>query len=195
MLLTRTTAPTSEPVTLAEMKTHLRVDSDITGEDTLIESLTQTARELVEEQTGRGLLEQVWTMTFDDFPGRDGAIEMTRHPVVSIDSIKYDDEDGQEVTLAEAAYYVVKDADRCLVFPAPDTEWPYTQEGKAGNVRIEFTVGYEDAASVPGALKTAIKLLCGHWFANRESVVVGTVASDVPQTISFLLAQWRTQRY
>lgn len=49
------TAATTEPVTLAEAKVHLRVDLDSTAEDALIGTLISAAREAVEQITGQAL--------------------------------------------------------------------------------------------------------------------------------------------
>ncbi|NWN92292.1 phage gp6-like head-tail connector protein [Marinobacter adhaerens] len=40
-------------------------------------------------------------------------------------------------------------------------------------------------------ITTAMLLLIGHWYANRESVVIGTTASEVPMAVEALLAPYR----
>ena len=58
MALTLITAPTTEPVTLAEARLHLRLDSDFTADDDLIEVLIQSAREAAEQELGVALITQ-----------------------------------------------------------------------------------------------------------------------------------------
>ena len=50
------TEPAAEPVTLAELKTFMRIDGS--EDDALIESLIVAARELCESYTGRALITQ-----------------------------------------------------------------------------------------------------------------------------------------
>ncbi len=63
--LERTTAPALEPLTLAQMKNHLRAWEDITTDDASIQAIFKSAREWVEDYTGRALVEQTWKMTVD----------------------------------------------------------------------------------------------------------------------------------
>ena len=42
-------------------------------------------------------------------------------------------------------------------------------------------------------VKQAILLLVGHWYANRESVVVGTISAEVPMGVPALL--WTRKRF
>ncbi|WP_312378837.1 head-tail connector protein [Pseudomonas oryzihabitans] len=42
-------------------------------------------------------------------------------------------------------------------------------------------------------VEQAILLLVGHWYANREAVVIGTIASDVPLAVERLL--WYRKRF
>ena len=61
MTLVVTTQPASEPVTLDETKTHLRVTD--TSEDTLIGGLITAAREYAELVTGRAFITRAYTLT------------------------------------------------------------------------------------------------------------------------------------
>lgn len=45
-----------------------------------------------------------------------------------------------------------------------------------------------DVWPAPADIQQAVKLLVGHWFENRESVVVGASGFEVPQSVQMLLA-------
>ncbi|RTR01943.1 head-tail connector protein [Halomonas nitroreducens] len=40
-------------------------------------------------------------------------------------------------------------------------------------------------------LTTAMLLLVGHWYENRESVVLGTIASDLPMAVDALIGPYK----
>ncbi len=61
------TPPAKEPVSLADMKTHLRVD--ITDDDALIASMITAARVYLERLTGKRFVTQQWRYLLDHFPG------------------------------------------------------------------------------------------------------------------------------
>jgi len=44
---------------------------------------------------------------------------------------------------------------------------------------------------VPEKVKSAIKLLVGHWYKNREAVVTGTVPRPLEMAVQSLLSQNR----
>jgi hypothetical protein len=60
---------------------------------------------------------------------------------------------------------------------------------------IVFGSGREFVNSVPDDLRHAIALLVSHWYENRESTVVGTIASQVPQTVDALIQPHRVLGY
>lgn len=76
--LQRTVEPTAEPVTLTELKSHLRVEDNT--DDDLITGLGIAARDYVEKQTSRQIMPATFTLTLDSFPGGDGIIELPRPP-------------------------------------------------------------------------------------------------------------------
>jgi len=60
------TAPESEPVSLEQSKTHLRVDYP--DDDSYILALISAAREVVEGKLRRAVFEQTYQLTLDQFP-------------------------------------------------------------------------------------------------------------------------------
>lgn len=176
------TAPSEEPITLAEAKLHLRVDG--TDEDSLITDLIGEAREWVEQFTRRALCTQTVRLWLDGFrdeagttlvtprqidDGSDRAIVLDRSPVVSVSNLKYIDTAGTLQTLDPAAYTLsAKSKDRPgFVVPAYGYAWPSTRD-IPNCVQVEFVAGYGAAAAVPGMFKRAMRLHVGWGYASRE---------------------------
>lgn len=176
MRLLLNAAPSVEPVTTAEAKTHLRVED--TDSDTLIGALITAAREQAEHETGRALMAQTWDMLLDDFPS-DSAIALVKPPVSAITHIKYYDAAGVLQTFAATDYSL--DASGLLqrALLGYDKSWPSVR-AQQNAVQIRIVCGYANAATVPGAIKQWMLLNIGHWFENRESVNIGNITSRLP---------------
>lgn len=186
--LRQTTAPETEPITLAELKAHLRVDID--DEDDLLTSLLVAARQAVEHRTRRQMLTATWTLTLPGFPSC-GRIELPYTNLQSVTGVSYADLNGAAQTLAASDYRVITATDPGFVVLAPTSSWPATEVGNAEPVTVVYVAGYgEDAADVPEALRHAIKLLAAHWYWHRESASEDSVR-PVPDTIDWLLAQYK----
>jgi hypothetical protein len=109
--------PAAEPLSLETVKLHLKVD--IPNEDSLISVYMQSARELIESQSGRSLINKVYRQSHDTFPHRhEGsgfgaagffynapryaqrrgdehlAIKLLRCPLVAVQRISYRGVDG-----------------------------------------------------------------------------------------------------
>jgi len=174
-------APTSEPVTLAEMKIHLHCDADITTEDALISSLIKAAREHVEAITGRALGTQEWYAYLDCFPS-DGYIKLPFGSLQSVSAVKYKDSTGVETTLQAASQYLVDLSSEPgrVVLPYA-VSWPSFTPYPVNPITIEFTCGYdtnEDTGPVPESIKAAIKLFVADMYENRESQIAVTGISQ-----------------
>ena len=181
--LTLVTAPAAEPVSLAEAKAHLRIDS--ADDDSLIGALITAAREAAEAHTRRALVSQTWRLTLDRFPaaplpwwdgvrqaadtpGDGGVIELPRPPLVSVTSVTvYDDADNPTVTPA-ASYYVDADNEPGRVVLRSGKTWPVVGR-VAGGVELLFVAGYGAASAVPQALRQGMLLLIGRLYENREA--------------------------
>ena len=121
-------------------------------------------------------------------------IQIPRPPLISISSITYIDSDGVEQTLSSSLYRVGTKSSPGRVTPAHGEVWPTTRNVTEA-VTITFLAGFgTTAATVPGVAKRAIRLTLGNWFENRESVVVGTIAAELPQSAKNLLTNFRMGR-
>ena len=168
MALKLITAPSTLPVTLAEAKAHLRIDH--ADEDTLITALIATATAGAEHETGRALMAQTWEVTLDAFPD---AVELTRTPVQSIESVTYANSEGTPTVLSNV-FYALDAADEfgwAYVVPAYAGAWPETRD-EINAVRVRYVAGYASAEEVPAAIKSWILLQVGALYENRESEAV-----------------------
>lgn len=185
------TAPSTYPVTLAEVKLHCRVDSS--DEDTLLASLITAATEMAEQHTGRALMAQTWEVSQDAFTSY---IELTRVPVASITSVKYFDTNGVEQTLSNTLYTLVQDDfGYARVTPAYGTFWPDTQERDVA-VTVTYVAGYASAAAVPESIKQWIKLMISTMFDNRETESYSSRAVSTTVKMQFvdrLLDRYKVQ--
>ena len=184
--ISQSTPPSAEPVSLAECKNHLRVD--IAEDDTVITNMALAARQQVENETRRQLIDASFTLVLPEFPD---VIELPRPPLDSVTSIKYYDSGGTLQTLAAAKYSVDTTGTVARVRPAYGESWPATRD-VWNAVEIVYKAGYGAAASaVPEPLRMAILLLLGHWYEHREAVVIGTIASTLEMTVGALLGPYR----
>lgn len=193
MALALVTAPTIEPVTLAEAKAHLRITVD--DENGLIQTLIGAARQYVETATHRALLQQTWDDKRDAFPC--GDIVLPLAPVTSVTSVSYVDQNGDTQVWSSALYDtdlpVGPQAAKARITPGYGEIYPITR-AEINAVTIRFVAGYgTTAATVPASLRAAIKGLIGHWYYNRETTVVGVGigALVVPYFVDALVWPYR----
>ncbi len=180
MTLVVTTQPASEPVTLDETKTHLRVTD--TSEDTLIGGLITAAREYAELVTGRAFITRAYTLTLP----ATATITLPFPYLVAVTAVTYtlpgdvDHPLGYEIN---AAYTV-------NAFPSQAVVTIDPLPVQAVTVKVCYTAGFGTAAtSVPRTLRQALLLLVGHWYTNRETT--GARTTDLPYAVDILLNMHR----
>lgn len=181
-----TTAPLVEPISVEEARSHLRIDHD--GEDDLLERLIAQARTYCEDVSQRALITRTYTAYLDVFPAC--AFALPYPPLLAVTSIKYTDEDGNQSTYSSANYLVDAHREPGRVVLKSTSSWPNVTLKEINGVEIIWTAGYgATAASVPPRYKQAILLLLGHYYENREAILVaqGVNVTALPLGIDALL--------
>lgn len=184
-----TTAPAAEPVTLTELKAHLRID--YTEEDTLLATYLQAAREICESLTGRRMMTRTEKLLLDFFPEGDTII-IPAAPVTAVGSIVTKDEDDDSTAFASSNYIVDTSGPVAKIVLKTDCSWPTldTNAKPVNAIEIPFTSGYATIGAVPERMKLAVKLLAGHYFENREDTSPLTIKA-VPNGVLAILTPLR----
>ncbi len=185
MSLTLLSPPAAEPVTLGEIKEHLRVTHN--DEDALITGMAVAAVRAVEARGGLALMPQAWRLSLDTPP--DETVLLPIAPVSAVDGVSVIDGNGVAQTIDANLYEAATGAPGRV---RPAGPWPAPGVALDG-VRIDFTAGYADAASVPEPLKQAVKLLAAYFFETREAAG-DTRTYAVPQSVDALIAPYREVR-
>jgi len=188
---TGSAAATEEPLSLDDVKLHLRVDDDT--EDELINSLITTAREYCEGFQRRAYLTQTQELWLDSFPSA-GYIKLPLPPLQSVTHIKYYGTDDTEYTFTSDDYFADTKSEPGRVSLGHGKTWPSTTLRPVNGVGIEYVAGYGDAASdVPEKVRQAMLLLISHWYENREAIALtGAMPKEMPLSVEALLWQDRT---
>lgn len=180
------TGPSVEPLSLAEAKSWLRIDT--ADEDQLIQSLITSARLAVEAATNRLLISQQWRLLLDSWPPG-LVVPLPLSPVRQIVRIRMIDAAGLGADAPASQYRLDGNLDRArLVLSAPPPDPGQTLSG----IMIDVTVGYGDASAVPEPFRLAMRELVALWFANRGDNAVDS--GRLPASAVALLAPYRIRR-
>jgi len=176
MSLVMTSPPAVEPVTVAEAKAHMRIDTD--AEDILIGSLVLTSRLHIETALSLALITQSWKFTLDRWP-KSREIELPLAPLRSVGSVHVIDASGNATTVSDQSYLVD------LASRPPRLIWnnsvPPLPGRAAKGIEIDLTAGFGDsAAGVPAPLKHAIPMLAAHRDEPRDPPGSGQDGGRIP---------------
>jgi uncharacterized phiE125 gp8 family phage protein len=166
------TAPATEPVSIAECKSHLRVEH--TADDAYIAGLQLCARSHIEKSHDYAMVTQAWKAMLEQWPCGN-YIQLPIGPVASVTSVKYWDSTGTEQTMSSADYVVEADARR--VYLGYAKHWPVATLRPGFPITVTFVAG-SAVASVPRQVKHSILLLVEHWYRNRSAVTLGNAAIE-----------------
>jgi len=186
------TPPAVEPVTVSEVKIYAHIDHSI--DDLLIAQWIKSARILAENYQRRAYYEQVWELSFDDWPALPFLIP--RPPLVAIDFIEYYETDNTKTTMALTDFLIDTNHEPARLAHAYQVMWPSVILREIDAVRIRYTCGFAaqttnttttfapDIADIPDNVKDAIYLYCTYRNENRSGEI-----EKVPRAFYDLLYQ------
>ena len=174
MPLQQITPPTAEPLSLIEAKTHLRVLTSDTSEDTLIKALIAAARQYCELKTQSQIMASRWKLVMDAFPGPSlmgvpagvpyslpgHAVLIPRGQVLQVVSIQYTAMDGTLTTMPSSDYVVDTSSTPARITPVFGKIWPIPLP-QIGSVQITFDAGF--AAPITAVDTTADTITVPGW--------------------------------
>lgn len=180
MRMRRTVAPDPAQllVSTADLRAHLNLLD--ASHDAQIAAMAAAAVEHLDGKDGilgRSLVTQSWDLLMDAFP--DGAFKIPLPPLQSVTSITYIDPNGAEQTLSTDVFAVDAVSEPGVVSLKKGQSWPATL-AQRNAVTVSFVAGYGDPTAVPDRLKSAIKLIVGDMYENREAAIVGVSRTDNP---------------
>jgi len=191
MKFDQTTFPdATNVVSLATAKNHLRVDHDT--DDTLITSLISVAQEVVQKYTGtflqrtNGVIRHDHFHDFMDlFVGVDVNINVTE-----TNGVAYVNKNSLETSVGAKDYqFDGKDYPARLRM----LDIPQDVKDELNAVRIYVTCGY-DSTTLPSALVSAMLLIIGHLYENRQDVT-RFKQHEIPMSSQYLMNPYRLKSF
>lgn len=199
------TAPTQRLMSTEELTSHLNLDCT---EADLLDQYLETATHQVETDLQMFLRPAQLRLQVDSFPYRCNSghpwdyprrpLFIERSPVTEVTGISYVSADGETVT-ADLGDFDIDLASRpARIVPARGNSWPSVRRQQHA-VSVDFDVGFPTTWISAGTHPPkevaigmqAIRMLVGHWVANRETVLVGSGSKEIEFSYTSLLDRIR----
>lgn len=181
-------AANQQAVDTEDMKLYLKVDTN--ADDSLIEDLIKAATSSCQEYTNRFFITTEITQYGDNWSD---VSELFKSPIQSaLFNVKYYDTAGVLQTLDASKYTLDNVSQPARLVPAPNESWPDVIDG-LNAIEVNYHVGVDTPALLDKGIKSAIMLTVGHWYQNREAVIVGRQVNEMPMSAKYLLDQYKIQ--
>lgn len=187
----RVSPPAAFPVSLAEAKEQLRVDTS--ADDDFIQRLVEAATEQLDGdgELGRAMISQSWAEWSGPSPD---AVKLTMGPFQSLTSVEYYDTDGTLQTATLSDFETRKDGDFVTCRPKTGFSWPATQD-RDDAIKITYVAGFgATSADVPQPLRHAVLMLVTHFEQNR-SAIADRAMFEMPMAVDRLIGRYRVDWY
>ena len=182
------TAAVNPLFTTAQAKEFLKVD--VTADDTIIDNLIAAATESCQIYTNQYFIDTVVTQYSDNWAE---FYTLYKSPVSAITHVKYYDSDDSQQTLASSNYILDGTSKPARIGISVTGSLPNLAD-RINAVEVKYTVGYGNASTdVPEGIKQAVLLTIGNWYENRQSVITGRTATELPLSSQYLLDQYKIQ--
>ncbi|WP_299081712.1 head-tail connector protein [uncultured Paraglaciecola sp.] len=191
MKRTLITAPTETPVTLAEAKLWEVVEHS--ADDALITDLIEQATDYCQQYTGRFFVQQTWEYRYDCAPSTPELVVDGGYNVLEVSTLSITESDLSSTnylteTAISTVFYIDRLAEPFRMHPKSGA-WDVASSGY-DNLAMRLKQGYGAATAVPDSIKSAILLMVGHLYRNREATAAIKL-ENIPFGVSSMLNQYR----
>ena len=176
----------TEPITKAEAKEHMNIETAFTEDDDYIDALIVVARKQAEQWTRRKFITETITGYLTTWP-RSDSICLPYGQLQSVASVKYTDTAGAQSTFSSANYTVETTEPGRIVLNYGE-QWPTVTLGPSNPIEIIWDCGYGAAgANVDDLIIHALKIMVADLYENREDIIVGTISKSLKVAEYFCL--------
>jgi uncharacterized phiE125 gp8 family phage protein len=178
-------------IDLALIKTHLKLDSDSTDEDSYLNMIGNAAFNYAEKFTNLTFLKTKYQTFRDSFSTR--AFVIRRTPMLEVDKIEYRETSEDDWQLLETDKYVVtKENYYSRIIRAKQQQWPIGVETEQQNIRITFDAGFgESFDDVPDDLKMAMLNHVAMLYEERGDCTPLAVDKALPHNAVIIYGQYK----
>ena len=168
MSVTVLVPPALDPVSLAEAKAFLQLDSAF--EDALVGDLVKTAAETVEHETGTALIARTVQQSFAAWP-QGGVFTLQARPLMQLIQVQRRDAAGV-LSLVDPSEYYIDQGNARMIALSSFIPPPFTHPSEA--ILVDCIAGFGAApGDVPAALRTAVLLIVRSLYDNRGQAEAG----------------------
>lgn len=168
---------TVEPVSVDDLKMHLKISTAYIDEDPLLKSYITVSRSLAENYCKRQFVRATYRLKLDRF---EDIIELPRPHLSSSSTdlvITYINSTSGTSTLATTVYTVDTNVEPSRVYLSYNQNWPTDVQNIRDCISIQYVCGYSSSTDAPEEVKTWIKMRAGVMYENREALVDSKISN------------------
>lgn len=155
--------PGAEPVTLEDVKTHLRIDHD--QDDTFVAGLIAAARQICEAHTRRALITRTYALFLDVWPRDTRTLSLPNPPLIDVTLINTYDTNNVGTVFDDSRYFVDTSG---MTGRVVMTDTAPSASRDVNGIEIRYRAGYgATPAAIPPALRQGLRQLIAHLYENR----------------------------
>lgn len=176
----------ASPVSLTDLKTHLRLFDDDTVTDAYLTDLILAALDAASDFIGVGIGLTSYNAYFTSF----NDLVLPIDNATAIGSIRYYDSDNSFITVPTATYYLDNTAKDKIVKLSPGQNFPTNvHEGREAPVVVQYSA---ELVTASRAVAQAVLIIAADMYTNPESLSANT-PFKVPYTAERLLMSSKRQ--
>ena len=188
------TPPAELPVTLAEVKEHLKLDPGDTTQDDYLTFLITSITKYAEKYTKRTFINTKFRTYRDIFTDY---IKLRRGKLQTIDLFEYLVDDIY-TTVSTDLFYVTDETAFSRIVRKANEEYPTNIDDQMQAIKIEFTAGYGTTeADVPADLRLALLEHIAKSYENRgdcdADISTDVIEAFLPQEVRGIYEMYRIQ--